>query len=158
MALRPAILLAIPLVLLVLSSCVTAGHDVAEKGRQIMIGMDSGMVQACAGIPTRTKKLDAHTEIYSYEIKNENRGGVELTIPVVGGGFKMGASGSYCDAVLRLVDGRVVELNFTGDNDDVAGHEGVCAPIVRGCLRAREREEVRGDPEVKSASHAPEGS
>lgn len=72
----------------------------------------------------------------SSELKNENTGGVEVGIPVVGGRFKIGKSGSYCHAIVRVVDGKVAELNYTGDNDDVVGREGVCAPIVRGCLRA----------------------
>jgi hypothetical protein len=133
-------------VMLLVGACATAGHDVAMDGRHAIVGRDAESVQACAGIPTRTKRLDARTEIFSYEIKNENTGGVQVTLPVVGGGFKLGASGSYCHAVMRVVDGKVVELNYTGDNDDVVGREGVCAPIVRGCLRGHEK-----DPEVSVA-------
>ncbi|UYN93139.1 MAG: hypothetical protein KIT25_13790 [Enhydrobacter sp.] len=66
---------------------------------------------------------------------------------MVGGGFRLGASGSCCQAVMRLVDRRVVEVNTTGDNDDVAGREGVCAPLVRGCARAGEND----NPEVRTA-------
>ena len=66
---------------------------------------------------------------------------------MVGGGFKIGNSGSYCHADVRVVDGRVAELNYTGDNDDFVGKEGVCAPIVRGCLRA-----YGSDPEVSTAA------
>jgi len=134
------------LVLLVVGACATAGHDVAEKGREVVLGMNAETFQACAGIPTRTKQLDSRTEILSYEIKNENTGGVQVTVPIVGGGFKLGSSGSYCHAVVRIVDGKVVEVNYTGDNDDIVGKEGVCAPIVRGCLRAHEK-----DPDVRTA-------
>jgi hypothetical protein len=38
-------------------------------------------------IPTRTKRL---------ELKNENVGGMEFSVPLVGGGFKIAGSGSYC--------------------------------------------------------------
>lgn len=143
-----------PMVMLAVSGCVTAGHDVAEQGRRVMLGMDATTVQSCAGIPSRIKKVDEHTEIFSYEITNQSRGGLELTIPVIGGGAKVGASGAYCHAILRVVDGRVADINYTGDNDDVAGREGVCAPLVRGCLRAWQR----GDPEVREAArYDPEG-
>jgi len=137
------------LVLLVVGACATAGHDVAERGREVVLGMNAETFQACAGIPTRTKQLDSRTEILSYEIKNENTGGVQVTVPIVGGGFKLGSSGSYCHAVVRIVDGKVVEVNYTGDNDDIVGKEGVCAPIVRGCLRAHEK-----DPDVRTAHKA----
>jgi hypothetical protein len=137
----------VPLVMLVVGGC--AGHRIAEEGRLAIVGMNAEAVQSCAGIPTRTKRLDERTEIFSYELRNENTGGVQVTVPVVGGGFKIGASGSYCHAILRLVDGKVAELEYTGDNDDVVGREGVCAPLVRGCVRARE-----SDPEVRTARRA----
>jgi hypothetical protein len=139
-------------VVLLLTGCA-AGYSVASEGRRAVVGMDADAFQACAGIPTRTKRLDPRTELFSYELKNENIGGVELSIPIVGGGFKVGRSGSYCHAVVRVVDGKVAELNYTGDNDDVVGKEGVCAPIVRGCLRAH-----GSDPEVKTANRPVAGS
>jgi hypothetical protein len=84
--------------LLLVGAC--AGHKVAEEGRRVVLGMDAETVQSCAGIPTRTKQLDPRTEILSYEIKNENTGGVQLTAPIVGGGFKVAVAvhiaTSYC--------------------------------------------------------------
>jgi hypothetical protein len=138
------------LVLLLVASVVGAcasGHGVAADGRRAVLGMNADAFQACAGIPTRTKRLDPRTELFSYELRNENTGGVEIALPVVGGGFKIGRSGSYCHAIIRVVDGKVAELNYTGDNDDVVGREGVCAPIVRGCLRTH-----GNDPEAKVAN------
>jgi hypothetical protein len=132
-------------VVLLLTACAS-GHNVATEGRRAVVGMDADTFQACAGIPSRTKRLDERTELLSYELKNENTGGVEVSVPIVGGGFKIGSSGSYCHAIVRVVDGKVAELNYTGDNDDVVGKEGVCAPIVRGCLRAH-----GSDPEAKTA-------
>ena len=146
---RMAFVLLCSFVPFLVGACAMAGHDVAEKGREIALGMNAETFQACAGIPTRTKQLDSRTELLSYEIKNENTGGVQVTVPIVGGGFKLGSSGSYCHAVVRIVDGKVVEVNYTGDNDDIVGKEGVCAPIVRGCLRAHEQ-----DPEVRTAHKA----
>lgn len=134
------------LVVFLVNGC-TSGHDVAMDGRRAVLGMSADSFQACAGIPTRTKRLDPRTEIFSYELKNENVGGMAFSVPLVGGGFKMAGSGSYCHAIVRVVDGKVAELNYTGDNDDFVGKEGVCAPIVRGCLRAH-----GGDPEVKTAN------
>src|SRR5258708_32678981 len=87
-------------------------------------------------MPTRTTGLDWRTEIFPYELKNENVGGMQFNLPLVGGGFKIAGSGSYCHAIVRIVDGRGAEMNYTGDNDDFVGKEGVCAPIVPGCRRA----------------------
>jgi hypothetical protein len=101
--------------------------------------MDADTLKSCAGIPTRTEQLDARTALYSYENKYERTGGAQITIPIIGGGFSLGGSGSYCHAIVRMVDGRVVAVNYAGDNDDMIGKEGICAPIFRGCLRAQEK-------------------
>ena len=53
-------------VMLLVGGCA-AGHDVAMDGRRAVIGPDADSFQACAGIPTRTKRLDPRTEILSYE-------------------------------------------------------------------------------------------
>ena len=136
------------LVLLLVGACAT-GHDVAEKGRQLIVGMDAKTLKSCAGIPTRIEQLDPRTELYSYEIKYEKTGGVQITLPIIGGGFAAGGSGSYCHAIVRVVDGKVAGVNYTGDNDEMIGKEGVCAPIVRGCLREHEK-----DPEARTANRA----
>jgi len=145
--LKPSVL-PCSLVVLLAGACAT-GHDVAERGRRLIVGMDVDTLQSCAGIPTRTKRLDAQTELYSYENKYEETGGAQITLPIIGGGFKAGGSGSYCHAIVRVVRGKVVGVTYTGDNDEMIGREGVCAPIVRGCLRAYEK-----DPEVRTASRA----
>jgi hypothetical protein len=126
------------LVMLLVGGCAT-GNDVAAKGRHLIVGMDVDTLQSCAGIPTRTKQLDARTELYSYEVRYENIGGTQITLPIIGGGFRFGGSGSYCHAIVRVVDGKVAAVTYTGDNDELIGKEGVCAPIVRGCLRAHEK-------------------
>jgi hypothetical protein len=124
--------------LLVVSACSPA-HYVAEKGRESILGMDADTLKSCAGIPTRTEQLNSRTALYSYENKYERTGGAEVTLPIVGGGFSLGGSGSYCHAIVRIVDGRVAAVNYAGDNDDMIGKEGICAPIFRGCLRVQEK-------------------
>jgi hypothetical protein len=129
--------LALPALLLI-SGCSPA-HYVADRGRAAVLGMDTGTLKSCAGIPTRTEQLDPRTTLYSYENKYERTGGAEVTLPIIGGGFSLGGSGSYCHAIVRIVDGRVAAVTYTGDNDDMIGKEGICAPIFRGCLREQEK-------------------
>lgn len=124
--------------LLVISAC-SPTHVVADRARESILGMDADSLKFCAGIPTRTERLDARTALYSYENKYERTGGAEVTLPIIGGGFSLGGSGSYCHAIVRVIDGRVAAVNYAGDNDDVIGREGICAPIFRSCLRAQER-------------------
>ena len=135
--------------LLVISAC-SPDHYVAEKGRESILGMDADTLKSCAGIPTRTEHLNSRTALYSYENKYERTGGAQVTLPIIGGGFNLGGSGSYCHAIVRIVDGRVAAVNYTGDNDDMIGKEGICAPIFRGCLRAQEK--ARQERAVNRAS------
>jgi hypothetical protein len=134
---------------LVLASACSPGYEVAQKGRQFVTGMDVTTLQSCAGIPTRTKRLDARTELYSYEIHYERTGGVQINLPIIAGGFSAGGSGNYCHALVRVVGGRVEGVTYTGDNDEMLGKDGVCAPIFRGCLREYEK-----SPEVASTGRS----
>ncbi|MBO1075780.1 hypothetical protein [Roseomonas marmotae] len=129
---RPACPL--PMLFLALAACTSPGARVAEEAQQRLVGMRVDDLQACAGIPTRSKELADGTRLLSYEEKNANVGGLNVSLPLLGG-FNLAGSGSYCHALFRVADNRVIGLNYTGDNDDVGGENGVCAPIVRGCLR-----------------------
>jgi len=133
-----------PLLLLAMTTCTSPGARVAEQARHSLVGMDVDDLQSCAGIPTRTATLGDGTRLLSYEQKNGNVGGVNVNLPLVGG-FNLAGSGSYCHALFRIDGGRVASLNYTGDNDDVDGEEGVCAPLVRGCLRAAARGAASGE-------------
>jgi hypothetical protein len=126
------------LALILISAC-TPAHVVADRGRESILGMDADTLKSCAGIPTRSEQLGPRVALYSYENKYDRTGGAQVTFPIVGGGFSLGGSGSYCHAIVRMVDGRVAAVNYAGDNDDMIGKEGICAPIFRGCLRAQEK-------------------
>ena len=126
------------LALFTITAC-TATHEVARQSRHAVIGMDATALQFCAGIPTRTAKIDPRTQLWSYENKYERTGGLEITLPIIGGGIAAGGSGSYCHALVRIVDGKVAGVTYAGDNDDFIGKEGVCAPIFRGCLREQQK-------------------
>src|SRR5260370_29533586 len=106
------------LVLLLVGGCAS-GDVVATRGRHLIIGMDADTLQSCAGIPTRTRRLDERTELYSYENKYERTGGGQITLPIIGGGFSVGGSGSYCHAILPVVPGRLVAGYCTGNTDQV---------------------------------------
>ena len=124
--------------LLAIGAC-TPTHEVAIQGRQLVIGMDATTLKSCAGIPTRVEQLDPSTQLYSHENKYERTGGLEIILPIIGGGFAAGGSGSYCHALVRIGDGRVAGVTYAGDNDDMIGREGVRAPIFRGCVREQEQ-------------------
>ncbi|MCR0981505.1 hypothetical protein [Roseomonas populi] len=121
--------------LLLLAACGYADSHMAHEAQLSMQGMTAADLQACAGIPDKTKRLDARTELFSYAVKNDTTGGLQVTLPVIGGDFTFGGSGNACTATFRLTDGHVSGLSYAGNNDRPVGQDGVCALIVRGCMR-----------------------
>ncbi|WP_428376535.1 hypothetical protein [Lichenicoccus sp.] len=100
--------------------------------------MSANDVQACAGPPDKTVQLNPDTQLFSYVYKPSATGGLTVDLPLSLGGISLGGSGTYCSATLRLVDNKVTDLHFSGDNDKAVGEDGVCEPLIRGCLRQPE--------------------
>ncbi|MBP0496448.1 hypothetical protein [Roseomonas indoligenes] len=141
--------------LLLLAACGYADSHLAHQAQLDMQGMTAADLQACAGIPDRTKRLDPRTELFSYTLKNDATGGVQVTLPVIGGDITLGGSGNACTATFRLTDDRVSGLSYTGNNDRPVGKDGVCAMIVRGCLRRPMPSMAVGGEEAVSAFRQP---
>lgn len=127
-------------VLLGLSGCGYYASRTAHKAQVIMIGMTEQDVQACAGIPTKTQTVDDHVKIFEYQRgRNIGTATTSTLIPVqsvvnivrdVGGG-----DGNSCIADFRIVDGKVQDVYYSGDDDMLVGTDGVCSSVVRGCVR-----------------------
>lgn len=105
-----------------------------------MVGMTEDDMQACAGLPDKMKKFNEHVTLYEYQRgRNIGTAATSTLIPVqsvqniissMGGG-----DGKSCVADFRVVDGRVQDVYYSGDNDMLIGTDGVCATVVRGCVR-----------------------
>ncbi len=121
-----------------LTGCGYSESRTAHHAQISMVGMSGNDLQACAGAPDKTVKLNPATQVLTYEFKPAGAGGVNVTLPLELGGVVAGASGSYCRANFRLVNNRVTELHYTGDNDRAIGSDGVCEPLIRGCMRQPE--------------------
>ncbi|WP_149535898.1 hypothetical protein [Siccirubricoccus phaeus] len=142
------------LVLLALPVCfASCGHQesrLAHEAQLSLVGMSSADLQSCAGVPDKSSRIDDRTEVFTYIYKSDVTGGVQVTLPIIGGGYQIGASGSNCSANMRLVDGRVHSVFYSGNNDRPIGTDGVCAPIIRGCMR---RPQATMTPMTGQAGH-----
>ncbi|MBN9511386.1 MAG: hypothetical protein J0I21_20045 [Alphaproteobacteria bacterium] len=148
--------LALPL--LALSGCGYGDSRMVHEAQISMIGMTSNDLQACAGPADKVTKLNDHAEIYTYLYKPASTGGFNVQLPLSLGGVSIGGSGTYCSADLRVVDNHVTELHYTGDNDKAIGDDGVCVPLIRGCMRQPEptMQPVNGaNYDRSSAYHSP---
>ncbi len=132
---RARLALATPLALL--AGCGYGASRSAHQAQFSMIGMSVNDLQACAGPPDKTVTLNPAAEILAYSVKPGVAGGLGLPIPLLGT-VTLGGSGGTCFANIRVVDNRVTELHYTGDDDKVIGNDGICETIIRGCMRQPE--------------------
>ncbi|NHN88453.1 hypothetical protein [Acetobacter conturbans] len=120
-----------------LSGCGYFDSRSAHKAQFTMIGMTSNDLQSCAGTPDKVTKLNATTDLYQYSNKPSATGAFSIN-PFGMGQTSYNGTGSSCTALFRVDHGQVTEVHYTGDNDKTIGHEGICEPIIRGCIRQPE--------------------
>ncbi|WP_338332241.1 hypothetical protein [Acetobacter sp. LMG 32666] len=125
--------------LLALGGCGYYSSRIAHKGQLTVLGMTNEDLLACVGVPDKTQVINEHVRIYQYtrstNIPATNDSTlvplqtlVNLTQTTLGG------AGTNCVATVRLVDGRVTDMHYSGDNNQMIGSDGVCSTIVKGCL------------------------
>jgi hypothetical protein len=151
---RNALLLAT----LSLASCGYGASRQAHEAQISMIGMTSADLLACAGPPTKTTKIDDDARVDTYVYTPPTGAGLNITLPLTLGGVTVGGSGNSCSTNIRLVGNRVTEVHYTGANDLTIGNDGVCDPVIRGCMRQPEAsmQPVTGQNyDQSSAYHSP---
>jgi hypothetical protein len=131
---RTALLLAT----LSLASCGYGASRQAHEAQISMIGMTAADLTACAGPPAKTTKLNPSAEVDTYTYTPPAGSGFNLTLPLSLGGITVGGPGNSCITNVRLVDNRVTEIHYTGPDDLDLGDDGVCDPVIRGCMRQPE--------------------
>ncbi len=122
--------------LLLTGGCAYQQSRIATEAQSVLIGTSSDQLDMCAGLPTKTARLDDGSELRSYEYAANTNNGVNVTLPVIGGGVSLG-SGGYCHAQFSLRDGRVAAIQYAGDTSLAGAPEAVCAPIVQHCVEQR---------------------
>ena len=152
----------VPLVLLagssIVSSCV-APDDTSNlpkedattaAARKEMVGLSEADVRMCAGFPSATADAGGSSQIWTYQ-RTVQRGNLNVVIPTlavgaiptVGGSLNVNPGG-YCNTQIRMVDGRVAEVAYAGDNNLPNHRDGLCVSTVDACVAyARQRHPVR---------------
>ncbi|MBE9603425.1 hypothetical protein IAI18_00985 [Acetobacteraceae bacterium H6797] len=140
--------------LFALTGCGYSDSRLAHQAQINMEGMSLVELQSCAGVPDKVSRIDEHTQILTYNYKSDASGGIDVSLPIVGGGYTLGGSGSNCNATFRVQDGRVASLFYSGNNDAPNGEDAVCAPIVRGCMRRPQPSMIPLNDETRGRSSA----
>jgi hypothetical protein len=131
---RTALLLAT----LSLAGCGYEASRQAHEAQISMIGMTAADLVACAGPASKTTRLNSRAEVDTYTFTPPVGAGFNLTLPLSLGGITIGGPGNSCITNVRLVDNRVTEVHYTGPDDLDIGNDGVCDPVIRGCMRQPE--------------------
>ncbi|WP_165779707.1 hypothetical protein [Mesorhizobium sanjuanii] len=147
--------LLLPAGMSILSSCVipddTSGiakvDATTAAARKEMVGLSEADVRMCAGFPTATAGAGHSSQIWTYQ-RVVQRGNLSIVvptlavgaIPAVGGSVNV-APGGYCNTQIRMVDGRVAEVAYAGDNNLPNSVDALCVSTVDACVAyARQRD------------------
>lgn len=138
----------------VLSSCVVPDDTsriakidpTTAAARKEMVGLSEADVRMCAGFPTATADAGPSGQIWTYQ-RAVQRGNLSIVVPTLGlgaipavGGSVNVAPGGYCNTQIRLVDGRVAEVAYAGDNNMPNSRDALCVSTVDACVAyARQR-------------------
>jgi hypothetical protein len=127
---------------LFLASC---GAQQAREARTWAPGHTLADLEQCMGPPDKADVRDGTTvAMWSYVEPSRSMAlpladlallPVSLPISLAGAGSTSPSTSGDCRAIATLRDWHVVSLRYAGADDGITGHDAVCAPIVRGCLR-----------------------
>lgn len=115
-------------------------NGAVSRAREAMLGMDEADVRMCAGFPTDQISIPIRGTIWTYDLARA-RGNFNLNLPTIATGPLQGSAGALgvnsagsCSAQVRFIGGRVAQVEFSGDNNTYRKINGVCAPIIDGCV------------------------
>jgi hypothetical protein len=112
-----------------LAGCSVGDSHLAARARTSLVGMNELTLQTCMGVPDE-KSVFGNSEVLTYYATSTSSS--NFSIPVVGGiGF---SNGGYCHTIIRLDNGLVTGVRYTGESRAFAAPNAYCAPTVGGCV------------------------
>lgn len=119
---------------------VAGEHSTVAAARTEMVGLTEAELRMCAGFPDETSDSGQEGQIWSFR-RSAQRGNTNLVVPAttvgmlpaVGGAINIAPSG-YCHTQVRLVERKVAEVEFSGDNNRPSGRNALCATMVDSCV------------------------
>ncbi len=137
---RPLPVICALLLLCGLAGCGPRASDLAEDGRQRLIGLRADDLRLCAGVPNLTAASDGG-DFWTYD-RTPTPSGVSAPVPMIGGSLSVTA-GSSCRVTFHLVEAKVTRIGYSAESDLPLSRNAACAPVVQGCLRMLDLGTVR---------------
>ncbi len=121
-------------------SPMASEHSTTTAARSEMLGLTRTQIRMCAGFPNDTADAGDDGEIWSFRTPNQ-RGNMNVALPAttygvlpaIGGSFNL-SPGGFCHTQVRLVDGVVAEVEFSGDNNRTGSRNALCTSLVDSCV------------------------
>lgn len=147
------------LVMLSLCACTipddTSRHfseaPTVARARTALLGLDEADIRMCAGFPTQIADMGERGLIWSYQ-RATPRGNVSVSIPTVATGSLGAGSGALglpssgsCSAQMRFSEGRVVQVEYSGDNNSPSRLNSLCASLVDSCVVYADQRNAPGE-------------
>lgn len=121
------------LLALTATACSVRDSHTARDAEARLVGLSGLALESCVGVPNRRDKF-GQTSILSYDGSSTSTGGMSLSLPIIGTISMSG--GGDCHMTVRLDEGRVTQVRYSGEIDAPMAPEAYCAPLVRSCLRS----------------------
>ncbi|HVY13678.1 MAG TPA: hypothetical protein VHB27_00520 [Rhodopila sp.] len=117
---------------LTLAACSVQDSHTARHAETRLVGLSAVDLESCLGVPNRRDTF-GQTAILSYDGSSTSSGGLSLALPIVGDLSFSG--GGDCHMTVRLDEGRVSQVRYSGETDATFAPDAYCAPLVRTCLK-----------------------
>ncbi|MBB2972952.1 hypothetical protein [Mesorhizobium sp. RMAD-H1] len=115
--------------------------ETVHEARRALVGLTETQMRMCAGFPTAVADAGMAGKIWTYQDPNISRGSLNVSVPTIGIGSVPGVGGGVnvtpggsCSTQIRMVDGRVAEIGFSGDNNTPTSLNALCASMIDECV------------------------
>jgi hypothetical protein len=117
-----------------LTACALKDADTAKTAKRTLVGWSELDLQSCLGAPDERSTL-GDTEILTYYANSTSNRSFSLGLPFLGGFNLTGGGSGYCHAIVRVKDGYLAQVRYSGETNATLAPDAYCARIVRGCVQ-----------------------
>ncbi len=123
---RPAFLASL---VLLLTGCAIEDSHLAQRAQTRFLRMPEVDLESCLGAPDQHTTFGS-TDVLTYYTTSSSS--ITYQLPLIQG--PSFSNGGNCHMTVRLDNGTVTRVLYSGEKNAVASPDAYCAPIVRTCL------------------------
>lgn len=121
-----------------LTAC--AGEKVTEEARTSLVATTLPDIISCAGKPDKFTQISSTDWVIQYEDAIA-RPAITMKGPL-STELDIASTNAVCHAVMRIHNGYVVSMHFTGPSLTINGPNGACIPMIKECLHHKDNTSI----------------